>query len=247
VGAGPLQFQDAEQIEEGNAGYRGSCSRGPSFFHACSGNAFSIAFCKNSNPATMLQIQQDKIDIPTKMKYMTIKSQLVAAVVFSGGFMVASTSVAEEINGRIIGAGKPVAKAEVTLWESTSGDPRKVSETQTGSDGGFELSFSGKASESGVYYLISKGGVAKQGAESNAAITLMATLGSEPPERVTVNELTTIASAYTGSQFLDNGALRGNAKGLRIAAGNVPNLVDLETGGQGPVIVNVLNGPRTTR
>jgi len=184
--------------------------------------------------------------IPNTMKNMIIKFLLATAFVFSGGFIVTLSSAAESIVGRVEGAGEPIAKAEVTLWETTSGDPRKISEAQTGSDGNFDLSFAGEPSESGVYYLISKGGVAKQGAESNPGITLMVTLGTEPPERVTVNELTTIASAYTAAQFLDDGTLRGNAKGLRIAAGNVPNLVDLETGGHGPVIVNVLNGPRTT-
>jgi hypothetical protein len=75
---------------------------------------------------------------------------------------------------------------------------------------------------------------------------LLATLGTEPLERVTINELTTVASVWTGAQFLHGSALRGNPLGLRIAAGNVPNLVELETGGLGPVIMDPLNAPRTT-
>ncbi len=40
--------------------------------------------------------------------------------------------------------------------------------------------------------------------------------------------------------------LSGTKLGLRIAAGNVPNLVDLETGGLGPVIQDPLNSSQTT-
>jgi hypothetical protein len=48
-----------------------------------------------------------------------------------------------------------------------------------------------------------------------------------------VNEFTTIASVWTATQFLDGTAMSGKALGLKIAAGNVPNFVDLETGGWG--------------
>ncbi|MGO9829788.1 MAG: hypothetical protein ACLPJH_06570 [Myxococcaceae bacterium] len=58
--------------------------------------------------------------------------------------------------------------------------------------------------------------------------------------------MTTVASAWTGAQFLNGTALSGKALGLRIAAGNVPNLVDLETGALGPVIQDPLNSSRTT-
>ena len=73
----------------------------------------------------------------------------------------------------------------------------------------------------------------------------MATLGTEPPKRVTINELTTVASVWTGAQFLKGTSLSGNALGLRIAAGNVPNLVDIETGGLGPIIQDPLNSSQT--
>jgi hypothetical protein len=45
--------------------------------------------------------------------------------------------------------------------------------------------------------------------------------------------MTTVASAWTNNQFLDGTAIKGHALGLRIAAGNVPNFVDLDTGGWG--------------
>ena len=39
--------------------------------------------------------------------------------------------------------------------------------------------------------------------------------------------MTTVASVWTHAQFLDGAAIKGHALGLRIAAGNVPNFVDL--------------------
>ena len=65
-------------------------------------------------------------------------------------------------------------------------------------------------------------------------MALMTVLGGTPPASVVINELTTIASVWTHAQFIDGTAIRGHALGLRIAAGNVPNLVDLDDRRLGP-------------
>jgi hypothetical protein len=69
--------------------------------------------------------------------------------------------------------------------------------------------------------------------------------GTTPPEKVIVNEMTTIASVWTHAQFLDGEAIKGPALGLKIAAGNVPNFVNLETGGWGDAIQDPLNSGQT--
>src|SRR5271169_692770 len=149
--------------------------------------------------------------------------------------------------GKVEAGGGPIAKATVTLWLAGPDAPQKLAETQTKEDGSFELETAGGKHDIGVLYLIAKGGIPKVGGDKgpNPAITLIATLGTTPPKRVTINELTTVASAWTGAQFLNGTALSGNALGLRIAANNVPNLVDLETGGLGPVIQDPLNSSQT--
>ena len=53
--------------------------------------------------------------------------------------------------------------------------------------------------------------------------------------QVVVRRMTTVASVWTHAQFIDGAAIKGNALGLRIAAGNVPSFVDLATGGWGGV------------
>src|SRR5208337_4634207 len=47
------------------------------------------------------------------------------------------------------------------------------------------------------------------------------------------------------AQFLTGDVLSGKSLGLRIAAGNVPNFVDLETGGYGVTIQDALNSAQT--
>src|SRR5208283_3800660 len=60
------------------------------------------------------------------------------------------------------------------------------------------------------------------------------------------NELTTVASAFTNARFITGEAISGNPLGLKIAAGNVPNLVDPATGGWGKVILDPINSTQTT-
>src|SRR5262249_42111612 len=72
-----------------------------------------------------------------------------------------------------------------------------------------------------------------------------AVLGNMPPPEVVINEMTTVASVWTHAQFLNGAAIKGHALGLRIAAGNVPSFVDLQTGGWGATIQDSLNGGQT--
>ena len=99
-----------------------------------------------------------------------------------------------------------------------------------------------------VLYVIAKGGTAKAAAGKgpNEAIALLAVLGTALPKTVTVNELTTVASAFTAARFINGEAISGNALGLRIAAGNVPNLVDPGTGTWGKVLLDPLNSTQNT-
>ena len=54
-----------------------------------------------------------------------------------------------------------------------------------------------------------------------------------------------MASVWTMNQFINGTAIEGYPLGLRIGAGNVPNFVDLQTGGWGGAIQDSLNGPQT--
>lgn len=174
------------------------------------------------------------------MKLIIQQTVKCVATLLSAALLSVSVSAlaADRIEGRVAGGGQPVAEANVTLWAAGPSAPQKLAETQTKDDGSFDLRLTGVSGGEGVLYLVAKG--------PNPAIALMTTLGAAPAQRVTINELTTIGSAWTAAQFANGAELKGDALGLRIAAGNVPNLVDLETGGLGPVIQDPLNSSRTT-
>src|SRR5215469_13573556 len=151
---------------------------------------------------------------------------------------------ADTINGQVLGAGAPIAGSRVTLWAANTGAPRQLAQTQTGADGRFVLTGD---SNGASLYLIAKGGrpTANATSRDNPAIALMTVLGGTVPANAVINEMTTVASVWTHAQFLNDDAIGGNALGLRIAAGNVPSFVDLQTGGWGGAIQDPLNSGQT--
>ena len=163
------------------------------------------------------------------------------------GWACNPAAAAVHIEGQVQAGGGPLANSTVTLWEANAGDPKQLAQTQTGSDGRFELGTDETPSADVSLYLVAKGGVAtvNKGSSDNSAIALLTVLGNTPPTKVVINEMTTVASVWTNAQFLDGTALKGYALGLRIAAGNVPNFVALETGGYGVMIQDGFNSTET--
>jgi hypothetical protein len=152
------------------------------------------------------------------------------------------------IAGQVLAGGGRVEGATVTLWAATAVAPVQLGRAATGPDGRFTISSAAASAKDASLYLISEGG--KSSADrtdgDNDSMALMTVLGGTPPANVVINELTTIASVWTHAQFVDGAAIKGHALGLLIAAGNVPNLVDVTTGGLGPVIQDPLNSSQTT-
>ena len=98
----------------------------------------------------------------------------------------------------------------------------------------------------GSLYLVARGGtsLAGKGGGDNPAIALLSVLGAKAPAKVTVNEMTTVASVWTHNQFIDGEAIKGQPLQLKIAASNVPSFVDLATGGWGGTIQDPLNSAK---
>ena len=172
-------------------------------------------------------------------------SRFTVAAFAVSALLWAATASADSIEGQVLGAGAPIAKSTVTLWSASADAPKQLAQTQTADDGRFTLS--AEASPDSILYIVAKGGepAANKGGGDNPAIAFISVLGSKPLPKITINEMTTVASVWTNAQFLDGTALKGDALGLRSAAGNVPNFVDLETGGWGSAIQDSLNGPQT--
>ena len=175
-----------------------------------------------------------------------MKTKLVVtlATTLLVAFIAAAPAEADQIRGQVLGAGAPIANSTVTLWAATADAPKQLGETKTGADGGFALNASAVPGDASLY-LVANGGRTSKASDDNPAIALLTVLGNKPPAKVTINEFTTIASVWTHNQFIDGTAIRGHALGLRIAAMNVPNFVDLATGGWGATIQDPLNSGQT--
>src|SRR5271166_5216092 len=181
------------------------------------------------------------------MDFMKCYRKLVLGVLIVCVFLAGAAFAADSIKGQVLGGGAPIAKSTVTLWEASTGAPKQLAQTKTNDDGRFEVHAKG-ASKDGILYLVASGGVPKasKAGGDNPAIALLTVLGSNPPASVTINELTTVASAFTNARFINGDGISGNPLGLKIAAGNVPNLIDLTTGGWGKVLLDPINSTQTT-
>jgi hypothetical protein len=170
-----------------------------------------------------------------------------AGIVLGAAFAAAQIAQVAQITGQVTGAGAPIVGSVVTLWAASTGGPEKISQCKTDANGHFELGISPGRPMGSVLYVVAKGGEPKaRGGGDNPAIAFIAVLGAEPPATIVVNEFTTIASVWTSAQFLENDTLSGPQLGLTIAAGNLPNFVDLTTGGWGSAIQDPLNSGQTT-
>src|SRR5262249_55193956 len=150
----------------------------------------------------------------------------------------AAADAAGELAGKVQGAGSPIAGSTVTLYAAGEDKPVQLAQAKTNDDGEFKLDVGAeqlKGAAAKGLCRVARGGAPKAAAGKgpNDAIALLSVLGTKQPKAATVNELTTVASAFTAARFLNGEALSGKALGLRIAAGNAPNLVDPETGGWG--------------
>src|SRR5271157_182352 len=181
------------------------------------------------------------------MDFMKCYRKLVLGVLIVCVFLAGAAFAADSIKGQVLGGGAPIAKSTVTLWEASADAPKQLGQTKTNDDGRFEVRAKGVHSDA-ILYLVASGGVPKtsKAGGDNPAIALLSVLGSNPPASVTINELTTVASAFTHARFINGTGISGNPLGLKIAAGNAPNLVDPVTGGWGKVLLDPLNSSMTT-
>jgi hypothetical protein len=175
-------------------------------------------------------------------KFLFVGIALLALLALATG-----PAAAQQINGQVTSAGTPIAGSTVTLWEASAGNPQQLAQARTGADGRFSLTASRLANKDSTLYLGAQGGrpTASPVSGDNPAIALVTVVGATQPATVTINEMTTVASVWTHNQFIDGTAIKGHALGLKIAAGNVPSFVDLQTGGWGGVIQDSLNSGQT--
>jgi hypothetical protein len=130
----------------------------------------------------------------------------------------------------------PLADVLVTVYEATENTPLTLGSVKTDATGRFSLDISRTTSDSIFYAIVSLGG----------GLQLVTIIGlSIPADSITINELTTVAAAFSMAQFAQNEVIAGNAFGLRIAAGMTDNLVSPLTGASSDVLLASPNGDET--
>lgn len=127
--------------------------------------------------------------------------------------------------------------ATVKLWEANNSRPIGEAPVTAAENGRFALAAT-RTSASSILYITAE--------LENTAVVLLSVLSPNlmdeiAQQGVVVNELTTVASAFTCAQFFSGTQLSGNLQGITIAAKNTPNLVNPITGSWGDVVVNPFN------
>lgn len=154
-------------------------------------------------------------------------------------------SSSAQITGRVQGGQQPVAGSQVTIYLAGTGTGYGQGDTvlagpiTSDANGMFSLAGGSVACPSGEdppVYVVAAGGDAGSG--SNSALALSAALAhcsQLATAFLNVDEVTTVASVWALSQFLDQsgvhlGAPSTNTVGLDNAAGMIANLADVTTG-----------------
>src|SRR6266702_6765033 len=130
---------------------------------------------------------------------------------------------------------QPLPNVQVTLFEATRTLPSALGQATTDVLGRFAIPYKKKSSSS-IFFVK---------ADVGQGVEFVTVLGPNLPAAVTINELTTVAAAYSMAQFYRSGVIAGNSFGLQIAAGMNDNIVTSATGQSSPVLLNSPNADQT--
>src|SRR5271165_3138483 len=114
----------------------------------------------------------------------------ILAAVLASNLSFAACTFAADIKGQVLGGGAAIAQSTVTLMQASAGAPKQLAQTKSDGSGNFAIHGTGAPDFS--LYLVAMGGVpaANKAAGDNPAIALIAVLGSRPPARVVISEMT---------------------------------------------------------
>ncbi|MGH7242860.1 MAG: hypothetical protein ACREJD_05525 [Phycisphaerales bacterium] len=140
--------------------------------------------------------------------------------------------------GRVRSAGIPIPFAKVTMYiaggQKAAGE-QVIGTTHADANGDFAIAFTPRGNRGLVYYVIAEGPLPR--------IRLATVIGTEPFRGpITINERTTIATAYAMAQFIHGTSIGGKGPGLQSASATLRNLVDVRLGGVGFVLGTAPNG-----
>lgn len=149
--------------------------------------------------------------------------------------------MATELAGTVQSGGNttvlPLEGVPVTLYQAAGGASTVIGSTTSGPHGKFSIRIGdGGAGGDGIFYAV---------AQVRERVVMMAVVGPEIRGQIVINELTTVAAAFSMAQFADGTSLSGNTFGLRTAAMMNDNLVDPLSGAPSPVLLAPPNADQT--
>ncbi len=169
---------------------------------------------------------------------------LASAGCLAGIAVFAAAAQGAQVSGSVVAAGTPVASSTVTLYAGRAGAaPLRLGSAATSGNGRFAITYRPPAGPA-VIYAVAAGG----DTPTPRALRFMAVADprSGSPARLTLNELTTVASAYAMARFLHETRITGASVGMRNAAATARGLADPATGRIGRVLATAPNGTATT-
>lgn len=144
-------------------------------------------------------------------------------------------------SGQVQGNGGPIGNATVRLFaagDTVGSGAIELGSTMAGPNGRFAITYDPPMGENIVLYLIA------DGVDRN--LRLAALLGDvDLPKKAIINELSTVATAFTMAQFIDGDQIGGNRIGVRNGARIFRNFVNLETGQTARMMAVPPNGIKT--
>ena len=161
----------------------------------------------------------------------------VAALAAAGAPPAAFGAAGVSLHGTVMAAGKPLGGAEVTLFAGSREGVSELGQARTDTSGSFGISYVKPAA--GVLYV--------QAAPTGASRLRLQSVvgvgsgGGVPPQTlttVTIDELTTVATAYALAQFGGPNGITGPSRGLENAAATAFSLADPVSGKAGAVVTD---------
>jgi streptogramin lyase len=148
--------------------------------------------------------------------------------------------LAAMISGAVSVGGHGFKNAEVFLYEADTDSAALIGQNTADDDGIFHIEYD-DVDDGSILYLL-----AADGSPATSEVILAGVAGeagSELLDFVTINELTTVATVYSLSQFIDDPQnIFGQSPGLPNAVSTVFTLVDGDTGTPAEVVSNFNNG-----
>ncbi|PSF38462.1 hypothetical protein C7H19_05615 [Aphanothece hegewaldii CCALA 016] len=169
------------------------------------------------------------------------KSTLIWTIIPVNLILNTFPAIALSLTGKVnSGNLTPLGNSTVSLYQagnSKSQPANLLQSVQADAQGNFFFDYT-PTNSSDLLYVVASGGTV--GGANNNNTRLAAILGSstQAPDNVIINELTTVATAWSMSQFLTGNSISGKYPALPVAAATNRNLVDVTTGEAASRLVN---------